>query len=205
MRESSGAIGRTWNAETKSLPSVTEVLRPYQDLRAVPPDALEHAAWRGTEVHRICSCVARGVPYLGGVPEGCAGYVLSFQEWFGFAVISVHLVEQELVDMELGYRGRPDLIARLRGDSEAELTLVDYKTARTVSRIWRGQLAAYRRLADRAGYPVLRTLALRLDETGGPAKVTEYTDHKRDFAAFLAALTAYKYFVQDTKKGGKEP
>jgi len=173
-------------------PSVTQVLRPFVDFSRIPEDVLEYAAWRGTEVHRLCSIYAKGLPIIGEIKPSCAGYFLSFQQWFDLAVEKAHLVEAELEDPTYQYHGHPDLICTLRGDPG--MTLIDLKTPITESPTWRGQIAAYARLAEVNNHPVIRCGSLQLKQDGGRAKFREYKRDGRDFAAFLAALTAQRYF-----------
>ena len=174
--------------------SVTQVLSTYQDFSSIKSAVLEYAAWRGKEVHRICGSIALGLPYFSEIPSSCAGYVLSFQQWFERSVECVHLVERQLSDEVFGFTGTPDLIVTMKGESA--LTLVDLKTPTLLQRVWQGQLAAYRHLARKNGYPVERVFSLRLDRDGKLPKVKEYQDDGRDLAAFMAALTAHRYFRQ---------
>ena len=176
-----------------NLPSVTQVLGVYQDFSKVPADVLQYAQNRGSLVHKICGCIARGVPYLGEIPPDHAGYVLSFRNWFDTAVEEVVLVEERLYDYDLGYHGKPDLIVRIKGDRF--LTLPDLKTPQAVYPVWAAQCAAYRNLARKNDHDVQRQGSLRLDPHGGRAKLTEYMDDTRDMAAFSAALTAHRYFI----------
>jgi len=177
--------------------SVTRVLSPYTDFSAIAPDVLEHAGWRGTEVHALCAIHARGLPALRDVPPSGAGYFLSFQEWFR-NVLGVILVEPRLEDPIYKFCGHPDLLVRLRGDSGD--TLVDLKTPAVESPTWKGQLAGYARLCEVNGYHITRVGSLRLRKDGGTARFTEYIRDGRDFAAFLAALTAYRFFGKGREK-----
>lgn len=171
--------------------SVTQALSPYADFSGISPDVLEHAGWRGTEVHRLCAAYALGLPILKDIPPSAAGYFLSFQEWFR-NVGEVVLSEPRLEDPAYKFCGHPDMVVRLRGDSGD--TLVDLKTPAIESPTWKGQLAAYDRLCEVNGYAISRVGSLRLRKDGGTARFTEYIRDGRDFAAFLAALTAYRFF-----------
>lgn len=175
------------------LPTVTQVLSPFADFSGIRPEVLAHAAERGTRVHQACAAIARG---LWTVPpdDECRGYVQSFRGWFEQAVDEVVLVEAELVDEALGFKGHPDLICRIRGDERP--SLIDLKTPATKNRLWRAQLAAYRHLARIHGYDVDRTASLRLKKDGGHPIFDEYDprESSQDFAAFLSALNAYRCF-----------
>lgn len=177
-------------------PSVTQVLGVYQDFSMIDKDVLEFATERGSVVHKICACRARGLPYLTEIMPAAAGYVLSFDTWFTSSVLEVHLVETRLVDETYGFTGTPDLIVTLKGDPRPSVW--DLKTPAAEYPTWWGQAAAYKRLAQENGYPVVRAGIVQLKPDGSPPRVPPYEVGPRDLAAFLAALTAWKYF----KKGG---
>ena len=177
------------------LVSVTEAMGWLSDFSAIPAKTLARAADRGTMVHGYCAAYAEGLPLV-GVDLPLTGYVSSFKNWFDFAVEEVLLVEGRLEDPTLGFFGHPDLIAKIRGDRF--YSVVDIKTPTTLQRVWAGQMAAYRRLAEiRFPGQIDRAFSLRLDGKGGVAKVKEYTDDKRDLAAFLSAVNATRYFRKE--------
>ncbi len=173
------------------LPSVTAVISPWADFSGIAPEVLENAARRGTDVHRICGCIAQGV-WFPEIPQDCAGFIESFRGWFP-VVEEVVLSEGELSDAALGYCGHPDLICRIRGDRA--LTLIDFKTPATKSPLWRAQLAAYKHLAVVNGYEVERVGSLRLKRDGKAPIFDEYTGGSAmDLAGFVAALNCHRYF-----------
>ena len=183
-------------APTMNLPSVTECLKPFMDFSKVPLDVLAAAAARGTEVHSICACIAKKL-WVFNIPEFCTGYVNSFRGWLDSMVEEVVLAEERLYDRSLGFHGMPDLICRIKGDPG--LTLVDLKTGKVVQSSWEVQIAAYRHLAIKAGYPVHRILSLRLSADGKPPIINESTKGMDQlFNVFVSALNCYRHFY-----GGK--
>ena len=184
----------------KEYPSITQILGLYSDFSMIRPQVLETASLRGTEVHAICAAIAKKV-WVPEIPSDCAGYVLSFQNWFETHVKDVLLVEEELIDTVHGFLGHPDLVVLLRDDSRL---LVDLKTPATKSKLWSAQLAAYKYLAKegarpdgtRAALQIDRVGSLRLRPNGNPPIFDQYQDSALDFAAFLAALSAYRYFTE---------
>lgn len=177
--------------KSSPLPSVTAILSPFVDYSHVPAHILERASLRGSRVHGICAARLRGLWHPPVTPD-VAGYVRSFDAWARH-VSDVILVEAELEDTALGYCGHPDLLVRMRG--EQELSGIDLKTPRLCMPTWRGQLAAYGNLFEANGHSVSRLASLRLSPDGGAAKFDEYTGTRRaDFAAFMSALNAYRYF-----------
>jgi hypothetical protein len=174
---------------TTKYPSVTQVFGHY--LADVPQKLLEYAGDRGTRVHRFCTSYAINAFMPGGVDDDCKGYFLSFQEWFHGHVKQVLWVEKEFVDHDFGFAGHPDLGLELK---DGRRTIVDLKTPRKFERVWAGQLAAYRHLAEKNGEKFDPVGSLRLNPYGGPAIMKWYQDSPRDLAAFVNLLTGYKYF-----------
>jgi hypothetical protein len=174
--------------------SVTRVLAPFTGLDTVRPGVLEAACRRGTAVHTACLLHAQGIFVLDPEPEW-QGLVESFRLWFGRHVDEVLAVEPELVHPKLHYVGHPDLILKLR--YEEAPAICDLKTSRAKGRTWCGQLAAYKQLALANGFPRIgRTFSLRLKQDGGMPLADDYTYQDRDFAAFVSALTAVRYFQE---------
>jgi hypothetical protein len=178
------------------LPSVTQVIsqvgRYWLNYDAIPPARLEFAKERGSDFHRLAALHAQKL-WIDQVPESCTGFFKSFTAWFLEFVEEVVLVEKTLVHPTLHYKGTPDIIVRIKGDSV--LTLPDYKTPRVFSKSWCLQVAAYRELARVNGIQVERVSSLQPHPDGGRAKFEEYTKSlTHDFAVFLSALNVWRYF-----------
>lgn len=172
-----------------NLPSVTQVLAPWANFGAVPPEVLARAAERGTKTHAACLAETAGL-WWPPDPE-VAPYVASFLSWL--PNVEIIKAEFELRDDALKFIGHPDLLVRFRGDKF--LAVIDLKTPVAYSVLWRPQVAAYRHLAEINGFPVRRTGSLRLKKDGGPPIFRETTDtYPQDLGGFLAALEAWKYF-----------
>lgn len=175
--------------------SVTQVLSSYTDFSNVRADVLEAAAARGTDVHRICAGIAIGA-WIPVIPVYLKPRVQSFVRWMDAVVERVIFVEQEFRCDCFGYVGHPDQGVIIKGD--AGITVVDIKTPATESKTWKGQLGAYWHLVEEHGgfdLPVIRCGSLMLDPNGKTARLVEYTENSAaDFNAFVAALTAWRYF-----------
>lgn len=155
----------------------------------------DDAAELGTRVHRACVLAMEGVEDLGlGMSDAEQRMVDAFRAWHEANVERVLSVERMFTDLKLGYGGTSDELAWLKGDSYP--AVVDIKTGRE-SLTWRMQTAAYRE-AWRHVYvgkerPQRRlVVALSKDEPGA-LKVHEFTQHAADFAAFLNALSLYRW------------
>ncbi len=175
--------------------SVTRVLSPYQDFSKVPPGVLEAACVRGGTTHRICAGIALGA-WISHIPANLEGRVESYQRWLDKYVDRVIFVEKEFYCPCYQFVGHPDQGVVMRGDSG--ITIPDLKTPLVESPTWKGQNAAYRHLVgEHGGYdlPVIRAGSLMLDPTGKTARLIEHVDSAADFNAFIAALTARRYFA----------
>lgn len=158
----------------------------------VPKHILTMASERGSRVHAICASLAQKlfVSHRQITPD-IEDYIQSFNQWFEY-VDEVILVEQELVDPNLGFIGHPDLIVKMKGNQH--LTLIDLKTPKIIGKTWRSQIAAYWHLVE-LEFKIDRGGSLRLKDNGGFPIFDEYTySRNADFAAFLSALNAWRYF-----------
>jgi len=180
-----------------SLPHVTQVLAPFQDFSRISPEVLEHAAQRGTTVHQACAIYAEAEFWAPPLDAEADPYFQSFQRWFDERVFQVLGVEMRVVHRAHGYTGTLDLVVVIMGDTLP--TIIDIKTPATTNPAWKAQLAAYKAAwEDMTSQKAGRVASLRLRANGGRALLDEYTaDSARDFAGFLAALNAWKYFKGD--------
>lgn len=168
---------------------VSDVLSPFLDKTWLTDEGRD----RGSLVHLANANYARGI-WMARLPDEYQGYFESFQRWFDKYVRKVHLVETKLEDPDYGFCGTLDIIVTM---IDGIMTLPDYKTGKTKMRITLGQVAAYKRLAVKNGFPVERTGALYLKKDGNQAVFDPYPENEEDFVAFLSALNAYRYFVMD--------
>jgi hypothetical protein len=169
--------------------SVTTALSPFNDFSQVPPDRLEYATRRGTDVHAACAAYARGLPVF--LSDGAAPFFDSFRNWFDRYVKRALFVEAEFSDPSVyGIVGHVDLVAEL---VDSRVVVVDYKTPVAESKTWRAQLACYCYLVK----PVVGEvggMALQLSPEGNAARAIHYKNTASDFANFVAALQAWRAF-----------
>ena len=172
-------------------PSVTTVIGPYAGLEFVRPDKLAAACQRGTDGHTPCLSLATG--QFAFVKPEVQGYFDSFKLWFDAHVDTVIEVEPLWESHKWGYCGSPDLLLIMNGSQDIDIW--DLKTSKAVGKTWCAQLAGYRNLALENGYDRIgRVGSLRLKADGSMPLADEYQYSDRDFAAFLSALNAYRYF-----------
>ena len=173
------------------LPTTTEVIAPWTDFSKIPPDVLQRAADRGTDVHAACTTFAKGLPVM-GLPVELRGYFDSYRRWFEQIVQEVILVEERLFDEANGYCGQIDLLVKTK---QGEVVLVDLKTPIALSKSWKLQIASYRHLLEMNGYHPDRCGSLRLSPDGKIPKMDFYEGSAaQDFNIFLHALNCYRFF-----------
>lgn len=176
-------------------PSVTTILKPWQDFSQIPEDVLNAACERGKRVHGACAALALKL-FVPPMPEELQGYLASFRTWLNQAVAEVLSVEQRMVNEPFGFCGRPDMVVKIRGDEN--YSVCDLKTPVPLSKAWRLQIAAYRYLSEQTlNVSVPRALIVRLKKDGKPPIVTEYSPKLKDFNVFLHALSAYRFFKEE--------
>lgn len=175
-----------------SLPRVTSILAPFMDFSMVPPDVLQAAAERGTEIHQFCAGYALGI-WSQVTPLEIAGYCDSFRKWFDNYVVEVLAVEEEVVHPAFGYIGHVDLIATVAGIRPKQtVCVIDYKSPVTASRSWNCQIAAYLE-ASKERYRTEVAGALMLKKDGSLPKMIWLEDGNQAFAAFTGILSGWNY------------
>jgi hypothetical protein len=169
---------------------VTEPLGVYFDKSKIPAHVLDAASDRGIDAHAACAAYAKKLPVWVG--NGAYPYFQSFRGWFDRFVAKVYFVEQEFDDNQIYFiKGHPDIGARLVDGRDV---IVDYKTPQVESRTWAAQIAAYSWLAKLKTGIDFAGMALILDRDGKDARAITYQYTAQDWAAYLAALTAYRWF-----------
>jgi hypothetical protein len=157
-----------------------------------PPGVLLEAGRLGVEVHSYCLAWVKlqdEFPFT--PPAHIAPYVARVQEWYRSVVVDVLGVEIRVEHRALGYKGRLDLIAKIRGDRT--YSVIDFKRTMTVDRVCGFQLAAYKAAAERKYRRKFgRRLALKLPPDGGKARAVPFEDDRADMQAFLYAKYLYQ-------------
>jgi hypothetical protein len=181
------------------IPSVTEVLGVFTDFTRINPAVLAHACERGIRVHSAIAGHLQGL-WTPPLDAEAQPYFDSFRKWADIMVESVVFVENEGICDCYGYMGHYDAALVLKGDDSRALSVLDWKTPVTIQKTWKAQNAAYCHLVEKhAGlddsYRIHRTGSVMLSPDGKTAKIHENTHERTEcFNAFIAALTAYKFF-----------
>ena len=177
--------------------SVTTVLNPFVDFSKIDPEVLRAASVRGQVVHDACASYALDMfvsfKRLRDFDPTALLFFQSFQRWFDQYVGEVIFVEKELTCPIYQFIGHLDLFATM---TDGRKVIVDYKTPAVESRSWRAQLSGYRHLVDVNYGGKFPVMALMLNREGRAAKAITYQHSDEDFAAFLSALNAHRYFYK---------
>ncbi|GAJ14635.1 unnamed protein product, partial [marine sediment metagenome] len=126
------------------------------------------------------------------IPDNIVGELFSvYRGWFAGNVDRVVFAEKMVVSHKYRYAGTADLLAVMKGD--ASPALIDIKCTGGFWPTMPLQLAGYREAILEEGGQVNRRLIVRLDKGQLGLQVKEYTEHARDFNAFLCALGLFRY------------
>jgi len=172
---------------------VSTILGLYTDFSKIKPNVLDYAAKRGTKIHNLCAAHAQNI-WIPSVPEDCKRYFDSFRNWFAAQVVRVIYVEKRFYNSVYFYSGQVDFILEMRTEG---VVLVDLKTPIQHYPTWAGQLAAYLNLE--IPVKIKKAGSLQLNPHGKTAKMNWYENSPQDFAQFLHALSAYRFFKERKK------
>lgn len=181
------------------IPSVTEVLGLYADFSMINPAVLAHACERGTKVHTAIAAHLQGL-WVPALDQEVQQYFNSFRRWADIMLDKVVLIESEGICDCYGYMGHYDSALILKGDDPYAVSVLDWKTPVTAQKTWKAQNASYCHLVEKHSgidprFHIHRTGSIMLSSKGKTAKIHENTHEKNEcFNAFIAALTAYKFF-----------
>jgi len=147
----------------------------------------------GTSLHNICRLFNRDQSFEIPARSQIGQMFETYRQWFETAIDTVIETEQLVVSRKFGYAGTFDLLAVLKGDTTP--SVIDLKTSKDFWPTMALQLAAYREALLEEGKKVDRRLVIRIDKLEtGKLQIKEYSQHARDFNAFLAALSLFRYF-----------
>jgi hypothetical protein len=173
-------------------PSVTQILDPWID----PTYWTEEARDRGTAVHAAAEAYLKGL-FVVPLPVDWQPYFDSLRRWVDEMVTEVVIVEERMVDKTLGFCGKLDLLAVLKGDTIP--SQVDWKTSQTPFPWWSLQSAAYRHLIfEDKEIRTERGMTVMPNPDGSGCRVKEYNSHA-DFAVFQSCLAAYRFFYPNER------
>ena len=173
---------------------VTEILSTYSKLDMIPPDVLERACQRGTDVHDICEAhlTNLGVPPYD--PE-LEGYIDSFRQWHAKNSQATFSFPERFYDDEMEISGECDCIMHIGNKS----ILIDFKTSANEGKTWALQGAAYAHISNMA---IDEIHFIKLQKDGSDPKVCVY-DYHPYIGLFKYAVALHKYFNPPKRKRTK--
>jgi hypothetical protein len=194
---------RFYEIDGKKYPRVTTILnivhRPElerwrAELGNVEADRIrDDMAQIGTSLHNVCRLFNRDQLFEIPITSQIGRMFDTYRRWFEMVIDTVIETEQLVVSKKFSYAGTFDLLAVLKGDVTP--SVIDLKTSNDFWPTMALQLAAYREALLEEGKEVNRRLVVRIDKLEtGKLEIKEYTQHARDFNAFLAALSLFRYF-----------
>jgi hypothetical protein len=168
---------------------VSDVLSPFVDFSAIPPEVLQRKAALGTRVHNAINQDIQGDFPVVGLQD--QGYFQSFERWRS-ALNPVFLTtEKRMYCDEKMLTGCIDALIKLEGHDQH--ILVDWKTSAAESPItWPMQAMLYWYLLERTGIVVSQTaLFIKLDRNGLLPKVYQYKLDSKFLGRCLQAVDDY--------------
>lgn len=174
-------------------PSSTEILKAHVDRRWFKQEHLD----RGNAVHAMVAADLRGL--IPAAKEKNISYFLSYLE-FKKHIEEIFIVEERLVDEDLGYTGQPDLVAKLDGEFNNWICVIDWKTSMSRSHYWGPQVASYKNLVEKEyALPIDRCMTVRLrqpSQKGRPAlhNIFSVEQTKLHWQVFTGELINYNFF-----------
>ena len=156
----------------------------------VPQYVMEKAAERGERLHRLCLTYLAS---LDGVhdapevePEDVPAYQ-SFVKWCDDNAVLVVAVEERSKNTQHGYTGTPDALVIVNGEE----VLIDLKFTASILRINKVQIQAYWKLEHYK--TAKRARLIHIGPVTGELKVHNIAKNPSDWAAFLNALSVWKW------------
>ncbi len=151
----------------------------------------KHAFWLGTLTHHLIAYHLQGkktgqLEYGQEELDKAEQLLARYQEWEHNHHLDPVMIETAMVSEKYGYGGTFDLFAELDG----ELVLIDFKTGNSLYESYYYQLAAYQRLLEEQGWPVARSILLRVDTDGVEEQSKPCLD--TEFSIFMHCLSIYQ-------------
>jgi CRISPR/Cas system-associated exonuclease Cas4 (RecB family) len=178
---------------------VTTISSLFTDFSSIPADVLAAAAERGTDVHLLCTALAKGL-LVSRCPDVYQGYLDSFEAWFEFNVEEVLECENRRHCEKHMITGQMDFVARLK--DRPGITLIDIKTSSRRYVSWDVQMGGYAYLLRESSPKIAidNAVLVRLKEDGGKPIVNAVDDLDKAERVFFHALECYNYLKMKPKK-----
>ena len=172
-----------YTLDGKTVPSVTQIIKPLSDFSNIPEETLAYASERGTAVHKACEIINLGQEFAGPLDSVIVPYVDAWQLFIKEKRVIITEAEQRLYHPTMKYAGTFDALAMI-DDCE---WLLDIKCIATLHPRIGVQLAGYEGLINRK----VRRGAVQL-KSDGSYRFAEYKN-KSDWPVFVSLLTIFNF------------
>ena len=173
------------------LPRVSTILRIMEDsYSGVPQAMMKAAAERGTQLHRVCLTYLASLDGVHEEPEVSIEFerpYRAFVKWCHDHAVLVVAVEERSENTQFGYAGTPDALVILNGEE----VLIDLKFTASILRINQVQIRAYWKLDHYR--TAKKAMLVHIAPITGELKVHTIKKHSADWAAFLNALSVWRW------------
>ena len=173
------------------LPRVSTILQVLDDAyMGVPQALMDKAADRGIALHGLCLSYLASLDGLCEEPVPTPQYTQAhecFKSWTKQHGLLQVATEESSVCTKYGYRGTPDAMVILGG----KYTVLDLKFTASILRINKVQIQAYRKLD--LYHEATQSVLLHINPTTGETKAHIIPNNPRDWAAFLNALSVWRW------------
>jgi len=182
--------------------TINKILELVEESKKQHTQFLEKAATSGTLVHEwvegfIKAKTEKDIPPMPKDTQVHNG-IMAFLRWTDKYNVKFLSSERHIYSKKYRYAGIMDAEAIIKGKK----CVVDFKTSSAIYPEMRFQVAAYQAaMEEETGkeYTGNKVLA-RFDKNTGEFEAHEFDDHKKDFKAFVAALTLQKRLLALKKK-----
>ena len=173
------------------LPRVSRILRVLDDAYAgVPQAAMDRAAERGEQLHRLCLTYLASLDGVHEEPAVGPAYEPAYQafvKWCTDNAVLVVAVEERSKNTQHGYTGTPDALVIVNGEE----VLIDLKFTASILRINKVQIQAYWKLEHYK--TAKRARLIHIGPVTGELKVHNIAKNPSDWCAFLNALSVWRW------------
>lgn len=176
----------TYSVGGRTLPGVTELLRPLESFEKIPPAVLERARQFGSHVHMACHLDNLGELDEETLSQALLPYLLGWRQFRADRALTIHHSERPVYHHKLRYAGTPDVV----GSLDRTTCVIDIKSG-IVPRSVGPQTAAYAELLQPEFGPMLR-YCLQLRSDGSYRLLPQRSPVDRNI--FFSCLNLWKWW-----------
>lgn len=173
----------------KPVPSVTQVLEPFQKLEGIPSMVLEQARERGSFVDKAIHLMIHKNLEWSRLDTALVPYVTAARKFIAENEVRILASKYKVFDPDALVAGELDVLGLMKNRT----WVFDWKATAEKSRTWGPQTAAYDRLYRRnlGGTREFARAAVQLFDDG-TYKLHAYSD-SRDWSRFASALNCWHW------------